>query len=159
LFLTRLASFARLPATEKRLALRAIALLAATRVALRILPFDRARSLIAAAPRPAARAGDDLPRSAVPGGDELPRAVRRAVIRAARSLPGSSCLAQSLVAERLLRAGGRAARLSIGVAAPDDAATARIGLDAHAWVESGGLLVTGDDPHDRYQVLATFGSG
>jgi transglutaminase superfamily protein len=158
LFLTRLASFARLPATEKRLALRAIALLAAARVALRILPFDRARSLIAVAPRLAARAGDDLPRSAVPGGDELPRAVRRAVIRASRSLPGSSCLAQSLVAERLLRAGGRAARLSIGVAAPGDAATMRIGLDAHAWVESGGVVVTGDDPHDRYQVLATFGS-
>jgi transglutaminase superfamily protein len=148
LFLTRLASFARLPAAERRLALRAIALLAATRVALRLLPFDRAHALIAGAAR-----------HAVPSGDDLPHAVRRAVIRAARSLPGSSCLAQSLVAERLLRAGGRAARLSIGVAAPDDAATARIGFDAHAWVESGGLLVTGDDPHDRYQVLATFGSG
>ena len=158
MFLTRLASFARLPGAEKRLALRAIALLAATRVALRTLPFDRAHALIAVAPRPAPRAGDDPPRSAAPAGDDLPRAIRRAVIRAARSLPGSSCLAQSLVAERLLRASGGAARLSIGVAARGDATTMRVGLDAHAWVESGGVLVTGDDPHDRYQVLATFDS-
>ncbi len=158
LFLTRLASFARLAPTEKRLALRAIALLAVTRVALRTLPFERAHALMAVAPRPAARARDDLSRPAGTASDDLPRAVRRAVIRAARSLPGSSCLAQSLVAERLLRAGGRAARLSIGVAPQGDAGTMRVGLDAHAWVESGGVLVTGDDPHDRYQVLATFGS-
>jgi hypothetical protein len=146
--LTRLGSFARLPAAEKRLALRAIALLAATRAALRILPFERAHTLIAGSTRPAE-----------PGARDLPQAVRRAVIRASRSLPGSSCLAQSLVAERLLRKGGHPARLSIGVAKAEGAASARIGLDAHAWVESGGLLVTGDDPQERYQLLATFGSG
>ena len=150
MFLNRLGNFARLPAAERSLALRAMGLLAVTRAALRLLPFDRAHALIAGAPRRAAPAGGDLPRT-----------VRRAVLRAARSLPGSSCLAQSLVAERLLRAGGGAARLSIGVALRGDAALdphMRVGLDAHAWVESGGVLVTGDDPHDRYRVLATFGS-
>lgn len=147
MFLTRLRSFARLPAGEKRLALRAIALLAATRAALRILPFDRVRALTAGPTRVAA---------VHPAG--LPRAVRRAVIRATRSLPGSSCLAQSLVAERLLREGGHEARLTIGVAGPGEPRGARFALDAHAWVESDGLLVTGDDPHDRYRVLATFGS-
>ena len=127
--------------------MRAIALLAATRAALRLLPFERAHELTAGARRPRDPARTDWP-----------RAVRRAMIRASRSLPGSSCLAQSLVAERLLREGGEAARLSIGVARAADAATAGVGLDAHAWVESGGLLVTGDDPHERYQLLATFGS-
>jgi hypothetical protein len=146
LFLTRLRSFARLPAAERRLALRAIALLAATRAALRIFSFERAHALTAGSRRAAGS-----------GPTDLPRAVRRAVIRAARSLPGSSCLAQSLVAERLLRERGEAAHLSIGIANSPDATTARVGLDAHAWVESGGVLVTGDDPHERYQVLATFG--
>jgi hypothetical protein len=147
LFLTRLRSFARLPAGERRLALRAIALLVATRAALRVLSFDRAHALTAGPRRPAS-----------PGRTGFPRAVRRAVIRATRSLPGSSCLAQSLVAERLLREGGHEVRLSIGVAGHDAPRGAGVALDAHAWVESDGLLVTGDDPHDRYRVLATFGS-
>lgn len=84
---------------------------------------------------------------------EWPEKVRRAVIRASRSLPGSTCLAQSLVAERLLLQAGCEARLSIGVAR----LAGRGSLDAHAWVESGGMLITGDDPHQRYEVLATLG--
>jgi len=91
-------------------------------------------------------------------GNAWPLAVRRAVLRAARSLPASSCLAQSLVAERLLRRGGSDARLTIGVAPVSAANAERVTLDAHAWVESGGVLVTGDDPHERYRILATFGA-
>lgn len=150
MFLTRLRSLARLPAAERRLALRAIALLAATRAALRVFTFARAHALTVVARRPGAAPQADVP-----------RAVRRAVIRASRSLPGSTCLAQSLVAERLLLERGQSARLSIGVArerASSGQGALRIALDAHAWVESGGMLVTGDDPHGRYQVLATFGS-
>jgi hypothetical protein len=142
---TRLRNFSRLSAAEKTLALRAIFWLVLTRAGLRLLPFDRLHTMVAGRPR----AGTETD-------DAWPRAVRRAVLRASRSLPGSSCLAQSLVAERLLRFGGSRARLSIGVAHAGDAP--RVTLDAHAWVESGGVLVTGDDPHDRYRVLATFGS-
>jgi hypothetical protein len=127
--------------------MRAIVWLALTRAGLRLLPFDRLHTMVAGRPPGAA-----------PADDAWPRAVRRAVLRASRSLPGSSCLAQSLVAERLLRHGGSRARLSIGVAHAQAAGVPRVTLDAHAWVESGGVLVTGDDPHDRYRVLATFGS-
>jgi hypothetical protein len=147
LFLTRLRSFLRLPAAERRLAARAIAWLVITRVGLRLFSFNRVHALTAGRSRDGARSREDWP-----------RAVRRAILRASRSLPGSSCLAQSLVAERLLREGGRGARLSIGVANRDGSIASRITLDAHAWVESDGVLVTGDDPHERYQVLATFGS-
>ncbi|MFI5246196.1 MAG: lasso peptide biosynthesis B2 protein, partial [Gemmatimonadales bacterium] len=141
MFLTRLRSFSRLPAGERRLAARAIAWLVVTRTALHVLPFDRLHTLLAGRPR----AGAPVP-------DDGPLAVRRAIVRASRALPASSCLAQSLVAERLLREGGHGARLSIGVAAADRSHEARVGLDAHAWVESGGVLVTGDDPHGRFQV-------
>lgn len=63
------------------------------------------------------------------------------------------------MAERLLRQGGHSARLSIGVADAAPPGESRVTLDAHAWVESGGVLVTGDDPRGRYRVLATFGAG
>jgi hypothetical protein len=147
LFLTRLRNYSRLPAAEKTLAVRAIIYLVLTRAALRALPFDRAHALMAGRRAAGARTGE-----------AWPLAVRRAVLRASRSLPGSSCLAQSLVAERLLRRGGSHARLTIGVAPADAASAAHVTLDAHAWVESGGVLVTGDDPHERYRILATFGA-
>ena len=91
---------------------------------------------------------------------DWPRAVRRAGQRAARTLPGSSCLARSLVAELLLRRGGHPATLRIGVAAlpvAEVVGAARADLDAHAWVESGGLLVAGDADLDRYTELVRFG--
>jgi hypothetical protein len=146
---TRLHSFARLPRVERSLALRALAWIVIVRAGLRLLSFTRVRSLIAA------RVSDNQPTRA-----DFPAMVRRAVLRASRSLPGTTCLAQSLVAERLLRAAGRDATLTIGVAAavidgvPSGAA--RKSIDAHAWVESEGLLVTGDDPHERYERLATL---
>ncbi len=93
-------------------------------------------------------------------GSGWPVKVRRAILRATRSLPGTTtCLAQSLAAERLLRSEGVNSRLSIGVADSGANGSNRVRLDAHAWVESDGVLVTGDDPHGKYQLLATFGSG
>jgi hypothetical protein len=141
----RLRSFARLPAGERRLAVRAIAWLLLTRAGLRLLPFDRVHAMVAGSSRHRAR-------------DDWPRAVRRALLRATRALPGSTCLAQSMVAERLLHAGGHRATLTIGVARADASPGEPMALDAHAWVESGGVLVTGDDARDRYEVLATFAS-
>lgn len=147
MFLTRLGNFARLPREERLLALRALAWMMIARAGLAMLPFTRVRSLTGGV----ARGAGNSPA-------EWPSMVRRAVLRASRSLPGSSCLAQSLVAERLLLQGGCDAQLSIGVAPPVErpGGPAR-SLDAHAWVESGGMLVTGDDPHERYELLATLG--
>ena len=150
MFPTRLRNFARLPRGERGLALRAIGWLAVVRVGLALISFTRLRSLTGRGVRPTM-----APQS------EWPLLVRRAVMRASRSLPGTTCLAQSLVAERLLRAGGCDARLSIGVApatiSGSPAASSHRSLDAHAWVESGGVLITGDDPHERYELLASFG--
>jgi hypothetical protein len=77
--------------------------------------------------------------------------VRRAVDRAARTIPGSKCLAQAVVATRLLRAGGVPGDLTIGVArggAPT--------FEAHAWARSGDLIVTGDPDLSRFTELATL---
>jgi len=114
------------------------------RLALPLLPFRTIRTWVDGA----------RPRTASPDGD--PRAIRRAMQRAQRTLPGSTCLARALAAERLLRAGGHEATLTIGVARD---ASGALPLDAHAWVESGGLVVAGDGELDRYTRLVRFESG
>lgn len=138
----RLGSFARLPGGEQRFALRALGTLALVRLALRLLAFGKVRMLI-----------DRLAKAPMTAQDPaVARAVRRAVSRAARTIPGSVCLAQALTAELLLRRDGQSARVSIGVALDGKP------IDAHAWVESAGVVVTGDSEDlGRYRTLAVFG--
>ena len=147
----RIATFFKMPAPERRLALRALGWLVVMRAALRVMSFTTIRRFVES------RSGSSAASHA-----DWPRAVRRAGQRAARTLPGSSCLARSLVGELLLRRGGHPATLRIGVAAlpvAEAVGTTRAELDAHAWVESGGLLVAGDADLSRYTELARFGSG
>lgn len=84
-----------------------------------------------------------------------PDAVRRALIRASRTLPGSTCLAQALVAQRLLGRGGVTAVLRIGVAAGNRALGVRE-IEAHAWLEADGVVVTGAEEMARYAMLTAF---
>ena len=140
--LTRLRKLASYPADEQWLALRALGAMALVRLALWLLPFGTLRALV----ERVSRAPGATPEPAVA------RAVRRAVDRAARTIPGTACLAQALTAEVLLRRAGQPARVSIGVA-PDGAP-----LDAHAWVECAGVLVTGDhEDLGSYRTLTVFG--
>jgi len=139
----RLGRFARISASEQWLALRALGTLALVRVALGMLPFAKVRALMDRVATVPMAASDSA----------VSRAVRRAVDRAARTVPGSACLAQALTAELLLRRAGQPASVSIGVA-PDGEP-----LDAHAWVESNGIVVTGDSADiGRYRTLAVFSS-
>jgi hypothetical protein len=62
-----------------------------------------------------------------------------AISVAKRFVPKGDCLPQALAAESLLMKNGYPAELRIGVVKTD-----RGGLEAHAWVESGGRLVVGD---------------
>ena len=141
----RLRSFAHLAPWERWLALRSHGWLFAARIALRLLPFRVLRRFI------------ESRRATTPRqGDEWPAAVRRGILRAARSQPGSSCLAQAAAAELLLRWGGHPAQLTIGVAS--HAAEETVPLDAHAWVESGGLIVAGEGELERYTALVRFGN-
>lgn len=148
--LRRFGSFVRLTSGERRLALQAVAWLVVARVALRVMTFSTIRQFV-----------DSQSGSSAATDSDWPLAVRRAGQRAARTMPASSCLARSLVGELLLRRGGHPATLRIGVAAlpvAEAGGTTRAELDAHAWVESGGLLVAGDADLHRYTELAQFGS-
>lgn len=125
------------------MALRAIALLGGVRVALRTVPFLRLQRWTAGPKAPYVDAARG------------PREVRRAVIRATRTLPGSTCLAQSLVAQRLLSHAGYPSALHIGVARPATASERRA-IEAHAWLESGGIVVAGDGELARFAKIPAF---
>ncbi len=140
-FPRRLASFASLNGAERWLTLRAVGWLAVARVALHIVPFARLQAFVESR----SATGDASPDGA--------RQVRRAMSRAARTLPGSRCLARALAALLLLRRGGSPARLVLGVA-PDAGCTLR----AHAWVESDGFIVVGDGEHEEYRPLVAGGA-
>jgi hypothetical protein len=117
----RLRTFAALPGADRRAFLQAWAWVWASSIALRLLGLSRALRLWPRAPR---RAGAALPRAA------------RWIRAAARNTPGAdTCLVRSLALLAVLRRGGIPAELRIGVGATQPA------LDAHAWIEVGGVPV------------------
>jgi len=116
----------RLAPADRDLRRRAFVLLAAARAGAPLLGLEPLRR------RLRALAGRSPARDANPG------AVGRAVESAALRLPGSRCLARALAAEALLLRHGLPATLRLGVARDGGA-----GIEAHAWVLSGGVAVAG----------------
>ena len=143
----RLRRFLRLSGAERGLRLKAVLLLAATRVGLWLLPFQTLyRTLNAVA---GMRTGMLGPAPA------SPVKVAWAVELAARYMPVfTTCLTQALSTQFLLVRRGHPATLHIGVLKDDEGR-----LQAHAWVESGGEAVIGGHELERYTPLATFAGG
>jgi hypothetical protein len=126
-----LQTFLNRPSAERRLIVRATALVALVRLGLWVLPYKRVRELVVRPP--AARAADEPRRTA----DEI----ARAVIAVSRRIPKASCLTQALAAQRLLAREGHDARVTIGVARSEEGV-----FEAHAWLEHGGRVLVVDDP-------------
>ena len=144
----RLARVFSLSSLERRLAMSALALLAGIRLRLALLAFARVRGAV---DRWASRRDPRTPEGV------SPRAVRLAVARASRVLPGSSCLALALSAEVLLRRHGLPARVTIGVAPGERPGPSM--LNAHAWTVSAGTVVAGAHANlESYRTLAVFES-
>jgi hypothetical protein len=72
-----------------------------------------------------------------------------AVGRASRAIPGATCLTQALAAQLLLSRRGLPSRLRIGVTRAHGG-----GLRAHAWLESGGVVVIGGPGVEAYTPLS-----
>jgi hypothetical protein len=123
-------------AAGARLTVEAWALLVAARVALRVLRFGRVRATARRLARPGARTRP-----------AEPEAVVAALATASRAVPRATCLVQALAGAVMLARHGHPASLRIGVA-PD-----RPRELAHAWVESRGAVVLGDDGRDGYVPL------
>lgn len=108
------------------------------RIALRWLPFSRFRSLLARlSPRPGLR--------------PPPLPFCWAIEVLSRRLPWSSCLVQAAAAHLLLTLSGTPSRLVIGVGRQGEE------FRAHAWLESGGRIVLGLRPEERFARIDSIG--
>jgi hypothetical protein len=128
--------FLRLPASDRRLVVRAAAWLALVRVALWTRPFARVQSLVGVATREPSRAPAPAPGR-----------LAWAVETAAQVVPRASCLTQALAAQIMLERSGAHPEIKIGVA------TDREGFEAHAWLELDGRPLVGARELDRYAEL------
>lgn len=135
------AKFFALTRSDRALLLRALAPLFAMRAAMWTLTFARVRRIADAMSQPIrTRAAD-----ARPSPDRIAWAVRVA----SRVVPdGSNCLVRALATGIMLKRYDYPSELKIGVMKPVDGR-----LEAHAWLESGGIVVIGDFQLDRYVPL------
>lgn len=134
--MTPLSAFLALPGGDRGLLLRALMTLAGVRLALRVVPVDRLRRPVGRA-RPHARPAERI---------------AWAVRAASRRLPGTTCLASALAAQRLLARDGRDCQLTIGVARNER------GLAAHAWVVCDGVTLVGGEESIAYTPLVAWSS-
>ena len=130
------ATFLGLPASDRRLLLRALATIVRVRVLLRLQPLDRLRTW----------AQQKKP------GSLSPRQLAWAVRTAARRAPGATCLVQALALQRLLSQQGHSSELHIGVARLDQA------FEAHAWLTHRGEILIGADRHEEFTPLVAWPS-
>ena len=120
----------RLPRTELVLLLSALRLVVGIRIALWLFPYDRVRRFL-------------MRERTATVSNISARKIAQIVDAAGRRVPGATCLTRALAAETLLKQRGHGADLRIGVS---KGSANRLG--AHAWVESGGVVVIGGEGAD-----------
>ena len=138
-------SFFHYPPAERLLLIKALCVLAGVRAGLSLLSFPRFQALFGCI---LATIGVGRDTAASPPIAQLVWAVRCASVY----VPHPTCLTQALAAQVLLERFGYPTRLLIGVA-PDD--KGRTPFQAHAWLESKGVVVIGGSTVD-YVPLATL---
>ncbi len=137
----KIAKFFALTAADRALVLQSLAATAAMRAGLWTIPFARARRLADAMSRPM--------RANLSGARPSPERIAWAVATAGRAVPGAgNCLVRALATGIVLRRYGYPSELKFGVMKPVDGH-----FGAHAWLESGGVVVIGDFELDRYVPL------
>jgi hypothetical protein len=133
----------RRPPAERRLILRAAALVSLVRIGLWVLPYKRVRRMVEQRSQPRSGA-PAAPRYAA---DDIVRVVGAV----SRRIPDASCLTQALSAQRLLAHEGYESLLQIGVARNESGT-----FEAHAWLEREGRIIIGEIPGlARYTPLPT----
>lgn len=131
---------------DRALLLEAAAWLAVARAAVVALPF----------PTIARRLGAHMGESPLDAG-ATPPSLRRITWAlgavAARTPWRSKCLEQALAAKAMLRRRGVPNTLYLGVGRGEGSGA---GIEAHAWLRSGRVHVTGGSQVGRYAIVATF---
>ena len=139
----KLVKFVRLPAPDRALLLEAVSALVTAGVLLRLMRFSRL----------AARLGRHMaesPERSDAASTDLALRIRWAVETSARHLPWKPvCLPQAVAAQWMLRRRRIASTLYLGVNPAE-------GLDAHAWVRAGTVIVTGGPRQEQFAVVSSF---
>lgn len=135
----RLRRFLELDREGRVLVLRALGWIVAVRLALTLAPF---RSVRRGVDRFAERTGRRRDRS-------TSARIGWAVEAVAPVVPHATCLTQALAAHLMLRRDDHPSALRLGVARPEGGTA----LEAHAWVESDGVIVVGDHDVHRFSLL------
>ena len=140
----RLRRFVSLPAAERRLLIRAVLLLCAIKLGLKLLPFRTVRHLLS---------GISESRLRLRKSDRCSiERVVWAVELAGRLAPrASTCLTQALTAQVLLLRRDHPALVHIGTVKAEGRT-----IQAHAWVESGGEVVIGGHELEQYTWLTVL---
>ena len=142
--------FFRFPVAEQRLLLEAATLLGLARLAIIALPFrwvaavlgERRRTNVLDASGANSEKITALPVSRVAW----------AIWLTGRHTPWlSNCLAKAVAGRLMLRRRGIGSTLYFGMAKGDEGE-----FEAHAWLSSGGVILTGGAESDRYSVIAEF---
>jgi hypothetical protein len=129
--MTRLAKLLNLPAEDRRALLSALGALALVRLRLWLLPYRSFRRVYALQP--------DVPVDGRSADAATARRIARAVRRAARVIPGATCLPQSVAAQQMLMRRGYSSTLRIS-------AGWELGrFTAHAWLETDRGMLIGDE--------------
>lgn len=133
LAIQNMGKFLRLPVAIQALCLRALALTLFIRICLWVIPFRALRSALSKLSKP--RLSPDQPAGC------LAWAVQTASI----GVPRATCLTQALALQVLLRRRGTDCHLRLGVGHD-----ANGGVVAHAWLESEGRVLIGNQELSRY---------
>lgn len=142
----KLARLRSLTPERRRAVTRASLLLGAVQVGLAVMPFQRLLNTIYRAAKPA-----DSPDAASSSASQFDMDLAVWAVEAAgrRLLSRNPCLPKALAMLIMLRRAGEEAQLRLGVAREGEGP-----LQAHAWVESQGVVVMGGDvPLDDYTPL------
>ena len=139
----RIHKFFWLPHEEKKLLLRAAAVVSSIRIALWLIPFRSLQSMVSQGAR--RRPSASIERAAPP-------AICQAIETVSRFIPAATCLTQALAAQLLLEREGIPGTLHIGVAIAED------NLKAHAWLEAEGKILIGIRGTQHFATLASLRS-
>jgi hypothetical protein len=139
-----IAAFLALPTADRLLVCEAVVLLGLARIAVLTVPLRLMAPRLRRAPDRASTASHD---------SELTGRVRRAVTRAARHVPWDAvCLPQAIAAKAMLARRGIGSAFYLGATINTQGR-----IVAHAWLVSGGEIVTGAAGASAMARLARFG--
>lgn len=149
--LSKMKKFISLPSEEKKLFLEAYVMLGIMRAALLTVSFKRlTRSLEHLPKKEEIAALNDEE-------NDKATAVGQAITRAAAHTPWeSTCLAQSLTAQKMLQKRGIPGVFYLGAAKDEES---KEKMKAHAWTQCGENILTGSKGHEAFTVLSVFGWG